>query len=64
MTAVKVKIDDTLLAIAYLAGSSEIASGKVGLTGYSFGNAVALNAGIRGRKIKAVVAVSPPVIPD
>ena len=38
------EIDDTLAAIAFLAGCSEIDSGRVGLAGYSFGGAVALNA--------------------
>ena len=57
------EIDNTLSAIAYLAGRQRTHP-EGWLTGYSFGNAVALNAGIRGRKIKAVVAVSPPVIPD
>lgn len=56
--------DDTLAAIAFLAGRSEIDSGQVGLAGYSFGGAIALNAGIQSGRIKAVAAVSPPEIPD
>lgn len=58
------EIDDTLAAIAFLADRSEIESGRVGLAGYSFGGAVALNAAMQSGRIKAVAAVSPPEIPD
>jgi alpha/beta superfamily hydrolase len=58
------EIDDTLAAIAFMAGRSEIESGRVGLAGYSFGGAVALNAAMQSGRIKAVAAVSPPEIPE
>src|SRR5690554_4830659 len=45
------EIDDTLAAIAFLADRSEIESGRVGLAGYSFGGAVALNAAMQSGRI-------------
>lgn len=57
------EIDDTLAAIAFLAGCSEIDSGRVGLAGYSFGGAVALNAVMQCDTVKAVAAISPPEVP-
>ena len=58
------EIDDALAAIAFLAGRSEIDAGRIGLAGYSFGGAVALNAAMQSGRIRAVAAVSPPEMPD
>ncbi len=58
------EIDDALAAIAFLAEYKGIDSGRLGLAGYSFGGAIALEAGLQSSKVKAVAAVSPPEIPD
>lgn len=58
------EINDTLAAGSYLAGCDGIDSNRIGLFGYSFGGSVALAAATREARFRAVVAVSPPAIPE
>jgi len=51
--------EDLWAALDYLRSRNEIDRTRLGVAGYSFGAAVALNAGIAAR-IRALVAVSPP----
>lgn len=57
------EIDDALAAAAFLADLTVIDPAGMGLAGYSFGGAIALEAGLLSDTIKAVVAVSPHQIP-
>jgi len=57
------EIDDARAAISFLAGCGEIDRQRLGLGGYSFGATVALAAAMRDEAVKAVAAVSPPVLP-
>ncbi len=57
------EIDDALAATAFLAGLAGIDPAGLGLAGYSFGGAIALEAGLQSDMIRAVAAVSPHQIP-
>jgi len=58
------EIDDARAAIAFLGAHDAIDRQRLGLAGYSFGAVVALAAGMEDSSVKAVVAVSPPELPQ
>jgi alpha/beta superfamily hydrolase len=53
--------EDVSNAISFLTTLSEVDSGHIGLAGYSAGAAFALSVGCKDARIKALVAISPPL---
>ncbi len=60
----KGEVDDALAALSYLAQLESINYFQLGLAGYSFGGAIALEAGLLEEKVKALAAVSPAGLPS
>lgn len=54
---------DAANAIDYVLSRSEIAVGKIGLAGYSFGGGVAFNVALKDSRVRELALISP-VIPD
>ncbi|MEW5921552.1 MAG: alpha/beta fold hydrolase [Bacillota bacterium] len=55
--------DDARAALTVLAERQEIAAGRLGVMGYSFGGMVTLAMGRNNERVKALAAVSPVLIP-
>lgn len=54
--------DDVRAAVEYMAALPALASGRIGLAGYSFGALVGLQAAENDERVKALAAVSPPLV--
>ena len=52
-------IEDVKVAISYVSELENVDHDRIGLVGYSFGGAVALNTAPQDERVKAVAAVSP-----
>lgn len=53
--------EDVTAALSYLAGMPEVAHDRLGVAGYSFGAWVGLSAAADDARVKALVAISPPL---
>ncbi len=56
--------EDALAAVSFLSKYEDIDGNRLGLVGYSFGGAIALDAGMEEQKVKAMAAISPAGLPQ
>ena len=55
--------DDVRSALSYVASLEDVDPGRIGLCGYSFGAAVAIAGAANEEGVRAVAAISPPLLP-